>query len=126
MYRFARFVELPVSLYAIFVSQFPFAIIAAAVASYFVWLKAIAFEPTYRSAIRMDYLPNVEMVSVTKVGPFGCLYNTLWKLSDFERVDTIPEVTRRNINRTLLLESEPRSRRKFDVPQQIDGRASVV
>lgn len=106
MYRCVRYAEVPLSLWTVFVSDYPLVVIPAGVLAYHVFLKAYFWEPIYRTAIRMDYLPNIEMVSVTKIGPFGVLYNTLWKISDFERVDTVPEVTRRRLTRVILLESE--------------------
>jgi len=126
LYRCVRYAEIPFSLWAIFVSDTPLVIIPAAIAAYHLFLKAFFWEPIYRTAIRIDYLPNIEMVSVTKVGPFGVLYNTLWKISDFERVDTIPEVTRRKLTRIVLLENESGGRRIHNVSKQIDWRTTVI
>ena len=36
---------------------------------------------------RMDYLPHLDSVSVTKIGLFGCLYNQIHRVDDLEKQD---------------------------------------
>lgn len=68
--------------------------------------QALIWEPTNRMAVRLDYLPNIKQVSVTKVGPFGCLYNKLWKLDDFEIFDTQSVIPKGFLNRIIFLASK--------------------
>jgi hypothetical protein len=103
-YRMLRAAELPVAAWTLFFMTMPLYKFSLFGLCYFIFLKGMLWEATFRTAVRLDYLPNLEMVSVTKVGPFGILYNTLWKTTDFERIDTIPEITKRKVRRALLLE----------------------
>ena len=54
----------------------------------------------------MDYLPNIDHVSVTKIGPFGLLYNSLWKVSDIEKIDVYTSVMPGELIRDIFVESE--------------------
>jgi hypothetical protein len=64
----------------------------------------------------MDYLPNVDKISVTKVGPFGMLFNNLWDPKDFEVVSIQDIYEKGLLTRVLFLERKPAHFRKTDVP----------
>jgi hypothetical protein len=48
--------------------------------------KAAIWEVSRRLATRVDYLPNIEKLSVTKIGKFGFEQNELWNMADLEKI----------------------------------------
>ena len=104
IYRAIRFLEVPSVLYLAMFSSNPVAIGVGFAFLYFLGVKAFIWELIARTPMRIDFLPNVERVSVTKIGPFGLPVNTLWKLTDFERIDTFKEASRRFLKRNVVLE----------------------
>lgn len=55
--------------------------------SYAGWTNHFFYEMSRRTVIRLDLLPHLEMVSFTKVGAFGLVYNKLVRIDDLEKVD---------------------------------------
>lgn len=43
------------------------------------------YKPLKMYVVRMDYLPHLDSVSVTKIGLFGTLYNEIHRVDDLER-----------------------------------------
>lgn len=54
---------------------------------YFATTRAWIWEPIRRLVLRMDLLPHLEAVSMTKVGHFGILYNEIVRLEDLQKMD---------------------------------------
>lgn len=55
-------------------------------AAYVLWSRAYFYEMSRRLVTRLDILPDLEMISVERVAPFGVLHNKLIKISDLEYV----------------------------------------
>ena len=51
-------------------------------AAMFIYLNAAVYERCRRHPISVDYLPHLEVLSLTKIGLFGTTYNELWDLKD--------------------------------------------
>ena len=113
-----RTFEVPLLLTVLLWTSYPVFNLFGMAVMYQFGIKATDYEAGYRSAVRMDYLPNVDKVSVTKVGPFGVLYNTLWDPQDFEVVDIQDTYYQGSLIRTVLLERQQTHFPKTDLPQQ--------
>lgn len=97
--RALRTLEVPAFLAIFLFTGGPiFHMVMAGFAYHFI-LKSSYWLNAYRLAVRLDYLPNVDMVSVTKVGPFGVYYNNLWKPSDFEQVNLLALIPQGRLTR---------------------------
>ena len=51
------------------------------------WANFYFFEPSRRLVVRMDILPNLEMLSVIRIGFNGSLYNSLYKISTLQKLN---------------------------------------
>ena len=67
-------------------------------------MKAQFWEGINRCAVRLDYIPEIKKVSVTKIGPLGYLYNNYWNLEDFQLIDTQDLLTNGQFIRDNILE----------------------
>lgn len=47
-----------------------------------IFFNAAVYERCRRFPVSVEYLPNTEMLSLTKIGLFGTTYNELWDLKD--------------------------------------------
>lgn len=63
---------------------------------YLAWGRAFVYEPTRRIVLRMDLLPNIESVSIMKVGNFGSVYNEIVRVQDLEKVSRESEYEKTN------------------------------
>ena len=53
---------------------------------YILFFRSAIIEPARRLAIRIDFIPNIECYSITKIGLFGRLYNNLHSVEDLELI----------------------------------------
>lgn len=49
--------------------------------------KALVYELSRRTVVRMDLLPNQQTVNFVKVGAFGLLHNSVVRIEDLEHVE---------------------------------------
>ena len=47
----------------------------------------MVYKPSGIAVVRMDHLPHLDSVSITKIGLFGNLYNDIYRIDDLERQD---------------------------------------
>ena len=84
--KFLRFIETPLILSVILVNVFTPVLLKFG-AFWILGGNAFVYSLSKRLASRVDYLPNLEKISVSKVGLFGIERNSLWDLKDIEKVD---------------------------------------
>ena len=106
-FRMIRFLELPAIMYMLIFTINPVVSIMISFALYQLSIKALLWENPNRSVVRLDYLPDIDKISVTKVGPFGFLYNRLWDKQCFKKLDPHTLIPKGNFKRTGVLEIKP-------------------
>lgn len=81
-----RYLESPIIMGLLFTSNIPLTLFKLSL-FYIFGGNALIYSVSRRLASRVDYLPNLEMICVTKNGAFGGNYSSFWGLGDLEKVE---------------------------------------